>query len=160
MIQTILLSKVRHGEFIFFFRHNQYTYIIFFTVESGIMRDGGSFKNALIQTNIQGMQLTILDTFPKELLGVTVRDVQIIKPRGSIEATFRVRHFQIDALLSTARYPIIIQPLPLGVDRRMSESYQDTSEENLDKKDLYWLEHAEKPVPVLEIVSSYVPQVS
>jgi hypothetical protein len=124
------------------------------------MRKGGSFKSALLETSIEGMQLTILDTFPKELLGITVRDVQILKPHGSIEATFRVRHFQVDAMLPTARYPIIIQPLPLGVDRRRSETHQDPSEEVVRKNDRFWLKHAEKPVPVLEIVGSYVPQVS
>ena len=124
------------------------------------MRKGGSFKSALLETSIEGMQLTILDTFPKELLGITVRDIQIVKPRGSIEATFRVRHFQVDAMLPTARYPIIIQPLPLGVDRRNSVTHADVSEEQVEKKDCYWMKHGEKPVPVLEIVGSYVPQVS
>lgn len=130
-------------------------------VESGIMRKGGSFKSALLEMNIEGMQLTVLDTHPRELLGLTVRDVQIIKPRGSIESTFRVRHFQVDAMLPTARYPIIIQPLPLGVDRRRNVTHQDVSEDDKVKKsECFWLKHSEKPVPVLEIVGSYVPQVS
>lgn len=125
------------------------------------MRKGGSFKSALLETSIEGMQLTILDAFPKELLGITARDIQIVKPRGSIEATFRVRHFQVDAMLPTARYPIIIQPLPLGVDRRKSGFHADaTSEEQVQKSDCYWMKYGEKPVPVLEIVGSYVPQVS
>lgn len=48
--------------------------------------------------------------------------------RGSIEATLRVRHFQVDAMLPTARYPIIFQPIPLGVDRR--DSVQISSEKD------------------------------
>lgn len=123
------------------------------------MRKGGNFKNAFLKTTIEGMQLTILDTFPKELLAITIRDIQIIKPEGSIEAALRVRHFQVDAMLPSARYPIIIQPLPLGVDRRKNQVY-DGAKGHLDKKDCYWLKHTEKPVPVLEIVGSYVPQVS
>lgn len=130
-------------------------------VESGIMRKGGSFKSALLETNIEGMQLTILDTHPRELLGVTVRDIQIVKPKGSIEATFRVRHFQVDAMLPTARYPIIIQPIPLGVDRRRITTHQDLTEGGeVEKHDCFWLKHGEKPISVLEIVGSYVPQVS
>lgn len=85
------------------------------------------------------------------VLGVTVRDVQIQKPKESIEATVRVRHFQVDAMLPTARYPIIIQPLPLGVDRRGplhgdSATVVDT---NITKKDCFWESHNEKPIPIL-----------
>jgi hypothetical protein len=89
-----------------------------------------------------------------------VRDVQIQKPRGSIEATMRVRHFQVDAMLSSARYPIIIQPLPLGVDRRepLHHEPSDFSDSIVGAKDCFWDAHNEKPIPVLELTSSYVPQ--
>jgi hypothetical protein len=129
-------------------------------VEGGIMRKGGIFKSALIETAIEGVQLTVLDDSPRELLGVTARDVQFVKPKGSIEATLRVRHFQVDAMLPDARYPIIIQPLPLGVDRRKNDSRHAAFLDNLDSSDCYWSKHDERPVPILEIVGSYVPQVS
>lgn len=85
-----------------------------------------------------------------------MRDVQFQKPGGSIDFTLRVRHFQADAMLPSARYPIIIQPLPLGVDRRKNDNRRDAFLDNLD----YWSKHDERPVPILEIVGSYVPQVS
>jgi hypothetical protein len=127
-------------------------------VESGIMRKGGSFKSALFETSIEGVQMTILDDYPKEVLGITVRDIQILKPQGSIEATLRVRHFQVDAMLEQARYPIIIQPLPLGVDRRRNTARQSILAQGVERSDCYWSKYDERPVPVLEIVGSYVPQ--
>ena len=133
-------------------------------VEAGLLRKGGDFKRALCEINIQGVGLYIMDDFPRETLGVVVRDIQIIKPTGSIETTFRVRHFQVDAMLPNARYPIIIQPLPLGVDRR------DDGASGLSAADLiipqsvpvnecFWKRNEERPIPVFEIAASYVPQV-
>ena len=52
------------------------------------------------------------------VLGITAKDIQVVKHKGTIESIFRVRHFQIDAMLPTARYPIIIQPLPLGESKK------------------------------------------
>ena len=86
-------------------------------VELGRLRKGGDFKSALCDINVDGVGFYLMDEYPRELIGVVVRDIRLHKPRGSIEASVRVRHFQIDAMLPTARYPIIIQPLPLGVDR-------------------------------------------
>ena len=65
-------------------------------------------------------------------------------------------------MLPNARYPIIIEPLPLGVDRRdpMINGGDSDLPESVDKKELFWMRNEEKPVPVLEIACSYVPQVN
>ena len=133
-------------------------------IELGLLRKGGDFKSALCEINIEGFGFYLMDEFPRELMGVVVRDIQIHKPMGSIEATARIRHFQVDAMLSDARYPIIIQPLPLGVDRR--ESILNRMSQNLtvtggvNKSDCFWMKRDEKPVPIFEVAFSYVPQVS
>ena len=134
-------------------------------VELGLLRKGGDFKSAICEINVDGFGLYLMDDFPRELMGVVVRDIQIHKPMGSIEATVRIRHFQVDAMLPNARYPIIIQPLPLGVDRRepvIQNSALSTliSSGSVNKSDCYWMKHDEKPIPVFEITCSYVPQVS
>lgn len=65
-------------------------------------------------------------------------------------------------MLPNARYPIIIQPLPLGVDRRAplinnSESSDLIIPPSVDKKDCFWMKNEEQPLPVLEIACSYIP---
>ena len=93
------------------------------------------------------------------VLGITARDIRVIKPKGSIEATLRVRHFQVDAMLNSARYPIILQPLPLGVDRRQPlHDEKDEYNKIVTKKDCFWESHNELPIPLLEFSASYVPQ--
>ena len=82
---------------------------------------------------------------------------------GSIQANARCRHFQVDAMLPNARYPIIIQPSPLGVDRRAStiegSNASDLIPENVDQRDCFWMKYDdEKPIPVFEIQAEYVPQ--
>lgn len=101
------------------------------------------------------MEVTLIDIVWSRLhgkvLGITVRDVQIQKPGGSIDFTLRVRHFQVDAMLPSARYPIIIQPLPLGVDRRepLYPECEGVLDSNTIKRDCYWENHNEKPIPLL-----------
>ena len=134
-------------------------------VEAGLLRKGGDFKRALCEINIQGMGVYIMDDFPRETLGLVVRDIQILKPTGSIETTFRVRHFQVDAMLPNARYPVIIQPIPLGVDRRdVGVSGLRAADliipQSVPLKECFWKMNEEKPIPVFEIAASYVPQVS
>jgi len=134
-------------------------------VQAGIMRKGGNFKSALCEVNVQGFGLYIMDDFPKEVMAFVMRDIQLQKPTGSIELTARVRHFQVDAMLPNARYPIIIQPLLLGVDRRDPLIKDGVSDdwivpESVDEKDCFWMQHKEKPCPVFEIACSYVPQLN
>eukprot|EP01082_Thalassiosira_pseudonana_P015658 g14534.t1 g14534 contig9:2076053-2079490(+) len=127
-------------------------------VELGLLRKGGDFKSARFETNIEGVGVYLMDDYPKELMGIVVRDIQLYKPVGSIKATARVRHFQVDAMLPDARYPIIIQPLPLGVDRRESSIESDEVTDIVSNGDCFWMKQDEKPVPVLEVTGSYVPQ--
>lgn len=134
-------------------------------VEAGLLRKGGKFKNALVDINMMGAGIYFNDNFPSELIGMLVRDIQICKPMGTIEITSRVRHFQIDAMHPNARYPIIIQPLPLGVDRRMQEIPGSSSDitvipRSMETRDCYWKLYDEKPIPLFEMKCSYVPQVS
>jgi len=124
-------------------------------VELGTTRKGGNFKSALCHIEFAGVGISIMDDFPREVMGVVIRDIQIHKPRGSIDSTAMVRHFQVDAMLPDARYPIIIQPLPLGVDRR---NLPESTPGSIDRKDCYWLKNDEKPVPIFESSCSYVPQ--
>ncbi len=121
-------------------------------------RKGGDFKSALCDIKIEGVGFYIMDDFPREMIGVVIRGLEILKPRGSIETQAKVRHLQVDAMLPDARYPIIIQPLPLGVDRR--EDVQNAIDGIIKKHDCFWLDHDEKPVPIFEVSFSYVPQVS
>ena len=107
--------------------------------------------------------LTHLIHIQREVMGLVIRDIQVVKPMGSIESIARVRHFQVDAMIPNARYPIIIQPIPLGVDRREDKvTSLHASDliipETVQKKQCYWV-NSEKPVPVLDITCAYVPQV-
>jgi len=124
-------------------------------VELGLTRKGGDFKSALYDIKIEGVGFYIMDDFPREMIGVVLRGLEILKPRGSIETHAKVRHLQVDAMLPDARYPIIIQPLPLGVDRREDMHNADGI---IQKHDCFWLDHDEKPVPIFEVAFSYVPQ--
>jgi len=132
-------------------------------VHAGMLRKGGDFKTSLCEMNMKGFGLYIMDDFPREVMAVVVRDIQLHKPMGSIKTTARVRHFQVDAMLPNARYPIIIQPSPLGVDRRDpkmkgSKSSDLIVPDSVDKRDCFWMRNEEKPIPVLEMVCEYVPQ--
>lgn len=133
-------------------------------IEAGLLLRGGDFKSALIDINIEGAGIYFNDNYPRELMGVVARDIQVCKPMGTIELTARLRHFQIDAMLPNARYPIIIQPLPMGVDRRKPEiddsSSMSITPQGIQIRDCYWKRKDEKPIPLYEMKCSYVPQVS
>lgn len=132
-------------------------------VEAGQMKQGGDFKTARVEVNIEGLGIYIMDDFPREVMAVVLRDIQFLKPRGSIKADARVRHFQVDAMIPDARYPIIIQPSPMGVDRRkpMMKDGNDSNSlipEGVKDSDCFWRQNEEKPVPVFEIEFEFVPQ--
>jgi hypothetical protein len=130
-------------------------------VESGITSKDGSFENAICDMDAEGVSISIVDNFPKELLAITVRDFSLSKPMGSNETQVMVRHFQVDAMDPEARYPIIIQPLPYGFDKRKPRSNELTLPENVKSSDLFWMEDVDdRPSPVFEANFKYVPQVS
>jgi len=129
-------------------------------VESGITSKDGTFENAICDIVAEGVSISIVDNFPKELLAITVRDVSISKHVGSIATQVLVRHFQIDAMDQEARYPIICQPLPFGIDHREPQSNELALPENVNSNELFWMEHADdRPSPVFEANFKYVPQV-
>jgi len=128
-------------------------------VESGITSKDSSFENAVCDIDAEGVSISVVDNFPKELLAITVRDVSLSKPIGSNEIQVLVRHFQVDAMDPDARNPIIIRPLPFGVDERKPRSNELTLPENINSSDLFWMEHVdERPSPVFEANFKYVPQ--
>lgn len=65
------------------------------TVQTGILKKGGNFKSACCEMNGEGVGFYIMNDFPREVMAVVVRDIQLLKPTGSIEMTARARHFQV-----------------------------------------------------------------
>lgn len=68
---------------------------IFDTLQEGTKSKGGSFKRAHCEIRFNGMAIHVMDEFPQELMSVVVRDVELLTPKGSIDFTARVRHFQV-----------------------------------------------------------------
>lgn len=130
-------------------------------VDQGLLRKGGDFKDSYCGIHFDGLSFYLMDDFPREQMGVIVRDVEIYKPMGSIEATFKVRHFQVDAMNENARYPIIVQPKEIGHERHghiHNNTLHGNSPANVHQKDCFWLENNEPGQPIFELVFSYVPQ--
>lgn len=122
---------------------------------------GGDFDNAFCDIGIEGVNITMVDTHPRELLAFTARDISISKIVGSNETELLVRHFQIDNMIPDARSPTIIQPIPLGIDQRKSETDELVLPENIKSNDLFWARQmVDRPSPVLEVNWKFVPQVS
>ena len=121
-------------------------------LELGLLRKGGDYKSAQCLINIAGLSLYILDNYPREILGILVRDVQIYKPMGSIEATAKIRLFQVDAMLPNCRYPCIIQPKSIGVDRRghiENNLMKEARPASIDESECFWM-HTNDDQPVFE----------
>lgn len=126
-----------------------------------------TWSNMSIDVALEGFALNCIDDFPHEILTVTLRGFHIFKRSESLEFIARLRHYQIDAMLASARYPIILQPVPFGLDERKSVGINDlanavpTKEESKDfDADIYWVNLGEKPQPALELSFSYFPQKS
>merc|ERR1711966_50501 len=120
----------------------------------------GDFKDSYCDISFDGLSFYLMDDFPRELMGVIVRDIQIFKPMGSIEATMKIRHFQVDAMNENARYPIIIQPKEIGVERHghIHNNTRHGTRASVDEKDCFWLDNNESGQPIFELAFSYVPQ--
>lgn len=129
-------------------------------VEAGISSKSSNFENSFCDIFVEGVNISIVDNFPKELLAITAREVSMSKPVGSNEARVLVRHFQVDAMIADARYPIIIRPLPQGIDKRKPQTNELILPENLNSNDFFWINHIDdRPSPVFEANFKYVPQV-
>jgi hypothetical protein len=57
-----------------------------------------------------------MDDFPREVIGIVMKDLQVYKPMKWIETKVSVHHFQVDAMIPNARYPVIVQPEMSGVE--------------------------------------------
>ena len=63
-------------------------------------------------------------------------------------------------MLPNARYPIIVQPKAVGVDRQghmIENNTYDNHPEIVNESDCFWVKHNEGE-PVFEVALSYVPQ--
>lgn len=124
--------------------------------ELGLLKKGGDFKSTLCDIRVNGFAIYIMDDFPREVIGIVMRDLQIYKPMGSIEATVSVRHFQVDAMIPEARYPIIVQPKMSEVGHNNAEARHERTH-TVNEKDCFWLKRHEG-LPIFEVNFSYVPQ--
>ena len=133
--------------------------------EIGAMRSGGFWKSANYDVFALGATISLIDDFPHELMSMTARHLSVYKRKGEISTTCRLRHVQVDSMFQSAQYPVILEPLPLGVDRRISESgelslmmskYNDGK--GASPNDFYWVDTADWPMPFFEASISYLPQ--
>ena len=126
--------------------------------ELGLLKKGGDFKSTMCDIRLNGIAIYITDDFPREVIGIVMRDLHVEKPMGSIETTVRVRHFQIDAMIPDARYPIIVQPKMIGVETYgRTAMVQHEMTQTVDEKDFFWLKSHEG-LPIFQVNFSYVPQ--
>jgi hypothetical protein len=128
-------------------------------VESGLLKKGGDFKGALCNIRVDGFTFYIMDDFPREVIGIIMKDLHIFKRTGSIEAGMKIRHFQVDAMLDTARYPIIIQPKQRGIDKYAIHGPDRSlcGLVGIEEIDCFWLK-SDDVEPIFEVDFSYVPQ--
>ncbi len=150
--------------------------------ELGRLRRGGNWKNVLVDVSIAGFVFSLSDYYPREVLSITVKAISVSKPTGQVETKSRVCLIQIDAMLGSARYPIMLAPvknfdsmirasLHIDADHRkleVLEPMQSTwsAPKPLNELELlpllrtYWDEQNEEPIPFFEATISYLPQPS
>lgn len=129
------------------------------------MRSGGYWKSIEFDLFVLGATISLVDDFPHEIMSMTLRHLSLYKHKGTIETTIRLRHIQVDSMLSSAQYPVVLEPLPLGVDRRVQDNGElglllakyDASDE-ASPNDHFWIDSAEWPMPFFEASISYLPQ--
>lgn len=61
-----------------------------------------------------GFGLSLFDAFPQEVFFMSVDIIQIQKIPSSLEWVFSVFHSQIDNMLPTAKFPVVLNPLNSG----------------------------------------------
>jgi len=137
-------------------------------IKDGLLRIGGHWKNTQFLFLMEGLAAHLTDDFPREVMSVLIRQLSIVKPKGFIEVSAKLRHFQVDAMFKSPKYPVMLRPVPMGVDRRQSSveevGLSDSSdiflggERVLEIKDQFWRLHNEQPFPVVEAMIAYLPQ--
>ena len=125
-----------------------------------MQNSGGYWKDIDFDFFALGLSMSLMDDFPHEIMGCTLRHFSLYKHQGKIDTTLRLRHIQVDSMFSSARYPVVLEPLHLGVDRRVEDQGElSLMVSDLDmNEDSYWLSSAEWPVPFFEASISYLPQ--
>jgi len=61
-----------------------------------------------------GFGLSLLDGFPQEVFFSSVDVIKVQKAPASLEWTFSVLHCQVDNMLATAKFPVIMNPVNAG----------------------------------------------
>uniref|UniRef100_M4B803 Uncharacterized protein n=2 Tax=Hyaloperonospora arabidopsidis (strain Emoy2) TaxID=559515 RepID=M4B803_HYAAE len=65
-----------------------------------------------------GFGFSLLDGFPQEVFFASVDVIKVQKSPSSLEWTFSVLHCQADNMLSTAKFPVIMNPVNAGYSGR------------------------------------------
>ncbi|DAZ99272.1 TPA: hypothetical protein N0F65_005440 [Lagenidium giganteum] len=63
---------------------------------------------------LAGFGFSLFDALPQEVLFASVDTIQLQKPPSSLQWTFSVFHVQVDNMLSTAKFPVIVNPVNAG----------------------------------------------
>jgi len=127
---------------------------------------GGYWKNTSIQLAAEGAAFHLIDDYPREICSIMARELTVYKEKGKIEITTMLRNIQVDSMLSSALYPIVLQQVPIGIDRRehfiqyfkLPSKIYVSGNKLLTRKSQFWLQHDEVPCPVFEFRLSYRPQ--
>lgn len=61
-----------------------------------------------------GLGFSVLDGWPQEVFFSSIDIIQVQKAPASLEWTFSVFHCQVDNMLSTAKFPVIMNPVNAG----------------------------------------------
>jgi len=133
--------------------------------EIGVKRSGGYWKGIEFNLFALGATFSLADDFPREIMSMTLRHFSLYKRKEETETTIRLRHIQVDSMFASAQYPVVLEPLPLGVDRRETNDddvrhliakYYSTFE--LSPDECFWITSVECPMPFFEASLSYLPQ--
>ena len=112
--------------------------------------------------------MNLIDDYPNALMRVSFRYFIVFKPKGSVDTKTRLMQLEIDAMFHKSSYPVILQPVPLGVDSKKEVieeiGLSDKKEAavgnswSLTVKSQYWQNYHEQPFPVVEGTFSHLPQ--
>ena len=128
------------------------------------MRSGGYWKGMEYHLFALGATFSLVDDFPHEIISMTLRHFLLFKRKEETETTIRLRHIQVDSMFASAQYPVVLEPLPLGVDRREETHDGELSHlirthySDLSPDECFWITSVECPMPFFEASMSYLPQ--
>lgn len=67
---------------------------------------------------IAGFGLSLIDGFPQEIFFASMDVLQVQKPPASLEWTYSIFHLQLDDMLTSAKFPVILNPINAGYSDR------------------------------------------